>query len=712
MKSTTTILAATLLASGIAFAATGTWDTNTITTTPEVTAPPTGAGILVSNALTTLNAAATGSDGSLVTSSVLSDAGLTSVSTIYLSSYQSAFASATGVTGLTAAQAIIDNTNSNSAPIVIATPVITAPIENTLYNYVTPASSYFSGSGTLTLSASSLPSWLSFDGSSLSGTPTISGPHTITLTATDAAGASVSSSFSFTITNVNDAPVASDASLTLAENSSSGAVVGTVASVDEDNDSLSWSLSGTGSSNFAISSAGQISVASGASLDYETTNNFSITATANDGNGGSDTASVSIALTNVDEGGPVFASATPTISPTTVVPGTSTPIHTFVATDPDNDAVTFSTTTVGFSVGASTGVLIPTTVSSGTTAVLVTATANGVSTNHTISVSVQAAADAIADTTATVTSGQLSGVVSANVLTDLTSNNNCGAAGTTNCLDAFNTAKATTSCALAGGTSASNAQVATYVDCVMRQVNVAAIDSVAGSYTSASTESSTSACAASINLSLPSPCGHPQWSCSIQGTPSPASGYSATTGLSDSLSLAHSFNGSPATVSYTIRASLGIYSPSYTKDFTYTSVVPAYLPTTQRFTGNWTGTDATGAWNSCVDKGGILANQQQIFDVESFSNWDNSGIYVTYNHNRTLTNYTTCSNGDHAGTVNNDNGSGSGWTTMRSNGTTRYKARDENGNIVLRSSDCKGSGTQRNGTTTYWCADMPSACPG
>ena len=248
MKTKTAILTAAILASGIAYAASGTWDTETITTTPEVTAVPTGQGILVSNALTTLNDAATGNDGSLVTSSVLSDAGLTSVFNIYLSDYQNAFASANSVAGLAAAQSLIATTNSASGPVVIATPVLTSPVENSPYNFVTPASSYFSGAGTLTLSASNLPSWLSFDGASFSGTPQVSGSHSITLTATDAAGASDSSTFSFNITNVNDAPVVSGASLSLPENSASGTNVGTLTSTDEDGDSLTWTLSGTGAS--------------------------------------------------------------------------------------------------------------------------------------------------------------------------------------------------------------------------------------------------------------------------------------------------------------------------------------------------------------------------------------------------------------------------------------------------------------------------------
>ena len=63
---------------------------------------------------------------------------------------------------------------------------------------------------TLTLSAETLPSWLSFDAATgvLSGTPVNDdvGDHSVVLRATDAAGAYAEQSFTVTVNNTNDAP--------------------------------------------------------------------------------------------------------------------------------------------------------------------------------------------------------------------------------------------------------------------------------------------------------------------------------------------------------------------------------------------------------------------------------------------------------------------------------------------------------------------------
>ncbi len=63
---------------------------------------------------------------------------------------------------------------------------------------------------TATLSdGSPLPSWLTFDGSTFTGTPpaNFNGSVAITLTATDPSAASVSQAFTLTVNPVNDAPV-------------------------------------------------------------------------------------------------------------------------------------------------------------------------------------------------------------------------------------------------------------------------------------------------------------------------------------------------------------------------------------------------------------------------------------------------------------------------------------------------------------------------
>ncbi len=138
--------------------------------------------------------------------------------------------------------------------------------------------------------------------------------YSLTVTASDGS-LSATAPVTINLTNINEAPAFGAASYTfsVAENSASGASVGSVSATDPDaNTTLTYSLSGTGSSNFAISSTGVITVASGAVLDFETTPSYSLTVTANDGSL-STTAPVTINLTNVNEA-PTFGAASYTFS--------------------------------------------------------------------------------------------------------------------------------------------------------------------------------------------------------------------------------------------------------------------------------------------------------------------------------------------------------------------------------------------------------------
>ena len=113
----------------------------------------------------------------------------------------------------------------------------------------------------------------------------------------------------------NRAPVFRDgltADRSVAENTSEGGNVGDpVIARDSDNDTLTYELSGAGASNFAVDGAGQISVAAGASLDHETEPSYSVRVTVSDGNGGTDTITVAIIVTDLDE--PPGKPAPPTV---------------------------------------------------------------------------------------------------------------------------------------------------------------------------------------------------------------------------------------------------------------------------------------------------------------------------------------------------------------------------------------------------------------
>ncbi|MCY3918552.1 MAG: cadherin domain-containing protein, partial [Chloroflexi bacterium] len=129
----------------------------------------------------------------------------------------------------------------------------------------------------------------------------------------------------------NRAPVfgeGSSASRSVAENSAPGTAVGSpVTATDRDRDRLTYSLSGTDASRFSIdSSNGQISVAQGADLDFESKAAYAVSVRASDPSGRADSISIAIAVTNVDEDGAV------TLSPERPAVGTEI---TATLTDPD-----------------------------------------------------------------------------------------------------------------------------------------------------------------------------------------------------------------------------------------------------------------------------------------------------------------------------------------------------------------------------------------
>ena len=120
------------------------------------------------------------------------------------------------------------------------------------------------------------------------------------------------------------------AAFTLLENSAADVVVGTVTATDADDDTLTYSLEGTDAGSFAIDSGtGEIKTKTGVTYDYETKFDYEMTAKADDGNGGTDTVDVAIAL--LDDDTKSAKPDKPTLAP---VPGSSTSL-TATWTKPD-----------------------------------------------------------------------------------------------------------------------------------------------------------------------------------------------------------------------------------------------------------------------------------------------------------------------------------------------------------------------------------------
>ncbi|AMV30541.1 Cadherin domain protein [Pirellula sp. SH-Sr6A] len=124
-----------------------------------------------------------------------------------------------------------------------------------------------------------------------------------------------SADFTFSVTNLNEQPVVSDQSFSVAENSANGTIVGSIASSDVDAGDTRTTVvtGGTGAAIFAVNPVtGQITVVNSSALDFESAASYSLNVTVTDAGGLTDTAEITIDVTNVNEA-PVVSSTTPVV---------------------------------------------------------------------------------------------------------------------------------------------------------------------------------------------------------------------------------------------------------------------------------------------------------------------------------------------------------------------------------------------------------------
>ena len=133
----------------------------------------------------------------------------------------------------------------------------------------------------------------------------------------------------------------------LLQTANAGTAVGNVSATPESGDTLGYSLSGTGNSNFAISSNGAITVANGASL---ASSNYNLTITAKD-NQNNDTSSAQLTIF-INTQPPVFGNSTYSGTVNTQTSANGTPVVSVSATGQGNDTIAYSLSGTGNSAFA------------------------------------------------------------------------------------------------------------------------------------------------------------------------------------------------------------------------------------------------------------------------------------------------------------------------------------------------------------------------
>ncbi len=229
--------------------------------------------------------------------------------------------------------------NTNDAPTFDST-AITSATEDSTYSYSITTSDVDGDS--LAITATTLPSWLTLtdngDGTAtLTGTPTNSevGDHSVVLTVSDGA-TTATQSFTITVSNTNDAPVATNDTAQVDEDTS---LAGNVLANDSDvdGDSLTASLiNDVSHGSFTLNADGSFSYT--ANADFNGTD--SVTYEITDGNGGTSRATVIITVNAVNDA-PLFESTAVTTATESVAYN-----YTIITDDVDLDGVAITAATL------------------------------------------------------------------------------------------------------------------------------------------------------------------------------------------------------------------------------------------------------------------------------------------------------------------------------------------------------------------------------
>ena len=167
--------------------------------------------------------------------------------------------------------------------------------------------------------------------------------YTLTLNVSDGVN-TTSSDLIITVDDVNEAPSLSSslAASSFAENTATGTTIATASASDPESQTLTYSLSGTGSENFAVDSSGNVTLVAG--LDYETASSFNLTLSASDGVN-TTINTIAISISDVNEAPSLSSSLAASSFAENTATGTT--IATASASDPESQTLTYSLSGTG-----------------------------------------------------------------------------------------------------------------------------------------------------------------------------------------------------------------------------------------------------------------------------------------------------------------------------------------------------------------------------
>jgi len=285
----------------------------------------------------------------------------------------------------------------------------------------------------------------------------------------------------------------------------------------------------------------------------------------------------------------------------------------------------------------------------------------------------------------------------------------CGSDGTSSCLDAYNANKGTTACTLAGGSSATASQITDHINCVI--IEEGAVVVAANVPDSLAQTSATNGCEVSDNvsqnISLPGECGHSSRNCIISGMPSDWTANNGPHGYPISISIPGTTTTS-GNVNLSVAVTLAPFGDYAGGHVWKTMAVPVNVATAisgavngrKNFTlngdENW-----FSAWNSCSNKGGILAERANT-DTSDHSHFRLDGQTEISTRNGKVG-----SMGSAWNCINND-GDYTPSSTYNGNDAIHCHNNFYGNKICAWDGTTSGNCYGHNDTVNYTCEDLPS----